>query len=153
MSTQTQNIQLIIEQLKHYCATQDRCKWDLIQKTKLLKLSKISTIQILNILVKEKYIDEERYSKSFCRGKFRIKKWGKIKITNMLKKKHISEININKGIQEINFSEYYEELENQYQKKKESIKEENPFMKKKKIAAYLIRKGYESNLVWNKLKD
>jgi len=153
MSIKTQNIQAIIEQLKHYCAIQDRCKWDLIQKTKSLKLSKISTSQILNMLVKEKYLDEERYSKSFCRGKFRIKKWGKIKITNMLKKKHISEINIEKGIQEIIFSEYYDELENQYQKKKESIKEENPFMKKKKIAAYLIRKGYESNLVWGKLKD
>ena len=152
MSTKTHNIHIIIEQIKNYCTTQDRCKWDVIQKTKSLKLPEVLTNQILDLLIKEEYLNEERYSKSFCRGKFRIKKWGRRKITNMLKKKYISEVDINKGLQEIDFSEYHQELENQYQKKKESIKEEHSFIKKKKIATYLIRKGYESDLVWDKLK-
>ena len=96
---------------------------------------------------KEKYVDEERYSRSFCRGKFRIKKWGKIKISNELKKKYISEACITKGLEEINDSEYQEELNNQYHKKKSSIKEKHHLIKKKKIATYLINRGYESNLV------
>ena len=70
-----------------------------------------------------------------------------------LKKKYISEICITKGLEEINDSEYLQELDNQYQKKKDIIKEQNHFIKKKKIATYLINKGYESNFVWDKIRE
>jgi regulatory protein len=116
-------------------------------------LLKISQNHILELLVQEKYVDEERYSRSFCRGKFSIKKWGKIKITNNLRKKYISEVCITKGLEEINDSEYQKELDKQYQKKKNAIKEKNHFIKKKKIATYLINKGYESNFVWDKIRE
>ncbi len=98
-------------------------------------------------------MDEERYSRSFCRGKFRIKKWGKRKIINELKKKRISDVCITNGLEEIDDIEYLEELDSICQKKKDSIKEKNHFIKKKKIATYLINKGYESNLVWDKLRE
>ena len=130
MSTKTHNIHIIIEQIKNYCTTQDRCKWDVIQKTKSLKLPEVSTNQILDLLIKEEYLNEERYSKSFCRGKFRIKKWGKIKITYELKKKDISSKYISIGLKEIDDNEYQQELDQQYQKKKNSIKEKNEFIKK-----------------------
>ena len=143
------DIKITIEKLKQYCAIQDRCKWDVIQIIKLSQLTKNKQDDILKILTKEKFIDEERYSRSFCRGKFKIKNWGKNKIIYELKKKHISTICINKGLLEINDIEYLNALNIQYQKKKKTIKEKNQFIKNKKIAAYLINKGYESNLVWN----
>ncbi len=146
-----ENIKNAIEKLKEYCATQDRCEWDVIQKMKTWKLIKSHQNQILEILIQEKYIDEERYSRSFCRGKFKIKKWGKRKICHELKKKYISTVCINKALSEINVTEYLKELNIQYQKKKKTIKGENQFIKKKKIATYLINKGYESNLVWDKI--
>ena len=145
-------IQIAVERLKDYCALQDKCQWDVIQKMKEWGLLKISQNHILNLLIEEKFIDEERYSRAFCRGKFRIKKWGKIKITSELKKKYISEVCITKGLKEIKDSEYNKELDKQYQKKQATIKEKNHFIKKKKIATYLINKGYESNLVWDKIK-
>jgi regulatory protein len=147
------DIKIAIERLRNYCALQDKCQWDVIQKMQEWGLLKISQDHILELLIKEKYVDEERYSRSFCRGKFRIKKWGKIKITNELKKKYISEVCITKGLEEINDSEYQEELDKQYHKKNETLKEKNKFIKKKKIAVYLISKGYESNLVWDKLRE
>ncbi|MEC7646231.1 MAG: regulatory protein RecX [Bacteroidota bacterium] len=145
------DIKIAIEKLKKYCAVIDRCKWDVIQKIKSSNLMKTKQDDILKILIQEKYIDEERYSRLFCRGKFKIKKWGKNKIIHELKKKHISKICINKGLLEINENEYLKELNIQYQKKKKTINEKNQFIKKKKIATYLINKGYESNLVWNKI--
>ena len=147
------NIKIAIERLRNYCALQDKCQWDVIQKMQEWGLLKISQNHILELLIQEKYVDEERHSRSFCRGKFRIKKWGKIKIRNELKKKKISEICITKGLEEINESEYQKELDKQYQKKKATVKEKNYLIKKKKIAIYLINKGYESNLVWDKIRE
>ena len=147
------DIKIAIERLRNYCALQDKCQWDVIQKMQEWGLLKISQDHILELLIQQKYVDEERYSRSFCRGKLRIKKWGKIKITNELKKKYISEVCITKGLEEINDSEYQEELDKQYHKKNATLKEKNQFIKKKKIAVYLISKGYESNLVWDKLRE
>ena len=147
------NVKVIIEQLKSYCALQDKCQWDIKQKMKAWNLPKTTQNYILALLIKEKYIDEERFSKSFCRGKFKIKKWGRIKITNELKKKNISELCILKGLQEISEEEYTKEIEIQYQKKYSSTKEKHYLIKRKKIATYLLGKGYENNLVWNKIRE
>ena len=147
------DIKTAIEKLKNYCALQDKCKWDVKQKMKEWGLRNKAQDYIIEELINEKYIDEERYSKSFCRGKFKIKKWGKMKIINELRKKCVTEICINKGIEEISDTEYLKELDMQYHKKKDSIKEKNYFLRKRKITTYLINKGYESNLVWDQLKE
>ncbi|MEC7864010.1 MAG: RecX family transcriptional regulator, partial [Bacteroidota bacterium] len=137
------NIKIAVEQLKAYCALQDKCQWDVIQKMQKWGLLKISQKHILELLIQEKYVDEERYSRSFCRGKFKIKKWGKIKIKNELKKKYISDKYITTGLSEINDFEYQKELDKQYHKKKDTIKEKNHFKKTNQIAAYLINRCYE----------
>ena len=145
------NIKIAIQQLKNYCALQDRCQWDVIQKMREWNLMQDSWKHVIDILIQEKYVDEERYSRSFCRGKFKIKKWGKRKIINELRKKRISKVSIDKGLDEIQDNEYEEEFEKQYHKKNSLIKEKNLFERKKKIARFLINKGYEDNLVWNQL--
>ena len=147
------NIKIAIERLRTYCALQDRCQLDVVRKMEEWGLLEISQNHILELLIQDKHVDEERYSRSFCRGKFRIKKWGKQKIINELKKKYISKVCISKGLEEISESEYNEELDRQYHKKKSSIEEKNYFIKNKKIATYLINRGYESNLVWDKLNE
>ena len=147
------NIKIIIEQLKNYCVAEDKCKWDIIKKMNKLRIFENEQENILEILLEEKYIDEERYSRSFCRGKFKINKWGKLKIHAELRKKNISNEIITKGFKEINDLEYQEQLNNLYNKKKSTINEKNHFIKNNKIAIYLINKGYENDLVWAKLKE
>jgi regulatory protein len=104
-------------------------------------------------LINDEFIDEERYARSFCRGKFKIKKWGKRKIEFELKKKKISSVCIKKGMEEIDFKEYLKQLNNQAEKKNKLIKDKNHFNRKSKLAKYLIDKGYESNLVWEEIKE
>ena len=152
-SKRVYDIKVATDRLKDYCAIQDRCQLEVIKKMKDWGLLKITQEYILAILIQERYVDEERYSKSFCRGKFKIKKWGKRKIINELKKKHISENCILNGLKEIDEVQYLKELESLYQKKRNNIHEKNHFIKKKKIATYLINKGYESNLVWDKVRE
>ena len=139
--------------IKSYCALQDRCQWDVRQRLSEWGLLE-STKDILMIeLINDEFIDEERYARSFCRGKFKIKKWGKRKIEFELKKKKISSVCIKKGMEEIDLKEYLKQLNNQAEKKNKLIKDKNHFNRKSKLAKYLIDKGYESNLVWEEIKE
>ena len=147
------DIKNLIEQLKSYCAIQERCSNDIVTKMKSWRITNKNQNKILEILIQEDFLNDKRYSKSFCRGKFRIKKWGKIKIVNELKRKNINPTTIISSLNEISDMDYSKELDTQFNKKKQSITTLNYYEKKKKIANYLIGKGYESNLVWEKLRE
>jgi len=147
------DIKIAIERLKNYCAIQDRCQWDVTQKMKEWGLLEMTQNHILEILIQEKYVDEERFTQSFCRGKFLIKKWGKVKITNELKKKKISDICIKKGLEEIDLTEYDLLLENLLTKKNDTLRDKNHFTRKSKLARFLIQRGFEGNLVWDKIRE
>ena len=141
------------ERIKNYCALQDRCQWDVRQKLSEWGLLEKTKNIIMIELIDDSFIDEERYARSFCRGKFRIKKWGRRKIEFELKKKNISFVCIKKGMEEIEMDEYLKELENQAEKKNNLIKDKNHFQRKSKLAKYLINRGFENNLVWEKIKE
>ena len=147
------DIKIAIERLKNYCALQDRCQWNVTQKMKEWGLLEMTQNHILEILIQEKYVDEERFAQSFCRGKFIIKKWGKVKITNELKKKKISDICIKKGLEEIDLTEYDLLLENLLTKKNDTLRDKNHFTRKSKLARFLIQRGFEGNLVWDKIRE
>ena len=147
------DISIAIERIKNYCALQDRCQWDVIQKLREWGLQQATKDHILEILITNKFIDEERFSTSFCRGKFRIKNWGKRKIVNELKRKQISSICINTGLKEIDEKEYDLVLEKLFYQKERSIKDKNQFIRKTKIANFLIQRGFENNLVWDKIRE
>jgi regulatory protein len=147
------DINIAIERIKNYCALQDRCQWDVIQKLREWGLQQATKDHILEILITNKFIDEERFSTSFCRGKFRIKNWGKRKIINELRRKQISSICINTGLKEIDEKEYDLVLEKLFYQKERSIKDKNQFIRKTKIANFLIQRGFENNLVWDKIRE
>ena len=147
------DISIAIERIKNYCALQDRCQWDVLQKLREWGLQQATKDHILEILITDKFIDEQRFSASFCRGKFRIKNWGKRKIINELKRKQISSICINTGLKEIDEKEYNLVLEKLFYQKEGSIKDKNQFIRKTKIANFLIQRGFENNLVWDKIRE
>tara|TARA_B110000444_G_C18626051_1_gene494550 strand:- start:196 stop:672 length:477 start_codon:yes stop_codon:yes gene_type:complete len=146
------DISIAIERIKNYCASQDRCQWDVLQKMKEWGLQQATKNYIIEILINEQYVNEKRFSASFCRGKFRIKNWGKRKIINELKRKNISTNCINSGLKEIDDTNYNQVLDKLLYQKNDAIKDNNHFTRKKKIANFLIQRGFESNLVWDKVR-
>ena len=136
------------ERIQAYCAIQDRCQWGVERKMKEWGISDEVIENILTDLILEKFVDEQRFAESFCRGKFRIKKWGKVKIENELKIRKISNNCINKGLLQIENKEYMKVLKDLYLKKRDSLKDTNQFIRKGKIAKHLHQKGFESNLIW-----
>jgi regulatory protein len=109
--------------------------------------------QIISNLIKDDYLNESRFSKSFVRGKFNFKNWGKIRITNELKRRNISPYNINHGLKEIDETDYEQKLEELFTKKLSSLSKLSSIEKKKKIISYLLYRGWESNLIYSKINE
>ena len=107
------------EKMKNYCAREERAKSDVIKKMDLLGLSNENQQYIIDVLLNENYLNEKRFSQSFCIGKFKTKNWGKRKIIYALKKKCIAENYIEQGIQSISEKEYLEVLDKLFNQKKE----------------------------------
>jgi len=134
--------------LEHFCAYQERCHKEVEQKLYDLRMIPEAKEQIILHLLQHNFLNEERFAKAFVRGKFSIKKWGKIKIVSELKFKNISSYNIKTALKEINEDDYLATLQQIAEKKLTIIKEPNSFKKKNKLATYLISKGFETNLVY-----
>lgn len=144
----------IKKRLADYCVYQDRSHYEVEQKLKELRtLNDNERGEILIWLIQNNFLNEERFSKSYARGKFYQKKWGKIKIKQGLKQKRIPTNLIDKGIEEINEDDYKSTLMELTEKKWNIIRESEVYLKKKKIYNYLLQKGYEYNLINEILKN
>ena len=137
--------------LEHYCVYQDRCHKEVEEKLSKMRLIPEVIELVISHLITENFLNETRFSQSFARGKFRIKKWGKIRIVRELKFRNITDYNIKQGLKEIDETEYLETLENLIEKKTANSKETDPYKKRKKITDYLLRQGYESSLIYETL--
>jgi regulatory protein len=143
----------IEQKLKRYCSYQDRCHNEVEKKLKEFDLIEEAKNKILFNLINENYLNESRFSENFVRGKFKIKNWGKIKIIQELKSRNISEINIERGLMEIDEVEYKNKLENIFNKKLSSLENQSVINKKKKIFSYLSYRGWETNLIYEKINN
>ncbi len=143
----------IERKLQHYCSYQDRCHKEVIEKLKTYKIKSSDLNQIVSNLINENFLNESRFSKSFVRGKFNIKNWGKVKIITELKFRNISPYNITLGLNEIDDQDYMKKLEDIFNKKLSSLSNLSSPLKKKKIISYLLYRGWESNLVYSKINE
>ena len=146
-------VQEATKKMENYCAYQERCHQEVHQKLMGMRMIPEAIDQIMAHLIQENYLNEERFAKSFARGKFRIKKWGKNRIVQELKQRHISQFNIKSALAEIGEQDYLDTLDELAKKRLSQIKESNIQKKKKKLADYLLYRGWESHLVYGKLQE
>jgi regulatory protein len=138
-----------------YCSVQERSQQQLRDKLYDWGLYGDEVEEVISWLISEDFINEERFAKSYVRGHFNLKKWGKIKIKQGLEQKKISEYCIKIGMKEIDNEDYQNAINSLIEKKWRTLKESNLYVKKQKTVRYLLQKGYEADLVWeevNKLK-
>ncbi|WP_422349314.1 regulatory protein RecX [Flagellimonas sp.] len=147
------SVQEALRKMEHYCAYQDRCHKEVIDKLKSMRMIPQAIDTIMAHLIQENYLNEERFAKSFARGKFNIKKWGRNRIVNELKTRQISRFNIKSALKEIDEEDYRVTLDELAKKRWEQLQEANIQKKKKKTADYLLYRGWESHLVYEKLME
>lgn len=147
------NLEEIRSKMEYYCSYQDRCYKEIEVKLKSFHLIPEAKEQIMIFLIENNYINEERFAKSFVRGKHNYKKWGKKRINIELKAREISSKNIELALQEIPEELYIQNFNELAEKHWNSITEKNSTKKNKKWVDFLLRKGYESHLIYDKLTE
>jgi len=150
---QTYTVDEAKKKLEHYCAYQERCHKEVRQKLKDMYMIPEAIDVIIVHLLEHNFLNEERFAKTFVSGKFKIKRWGRRRLTFELKRKDISKININQALSEINEGEYTEVFNDLAEKRLPFIEETNKTKKKKKLADYLLYRGWESHLVYAKVNE
>ncbi|MET7036694.1 regulatory protein RecX [Elizabethkingia miricola] len=139
--------QEIKQKLVNYCVYQDRCHKEVEEKMRDFLLIPEAKDEILLYLIKENYLNEERFTRSYIRGKFYIKHWGKQKIKSQLKIKGISEKLISTCMSEIYDDDYEKQIKLFAEKLLPTYKGLNDFQKKNKLIRFLVTKGYEYELI------
>ncbi len=139
--------------LEHYCAYQDRCHSEVINKMFLLGITAKIHDDIIVHLIEHNYLNEERFARSFVRGKHRLSAWGKNRIISELKFRNINARLITLALTEIDDEEYYETFDRISAKKWEQITDTNILKKKQKFTSYLQRKGYNTSEIIEKTKE
>ena len=138
---------------QNYCAYQERSQQEVRNKLYDWGLHHDDVENVIVDLLEQNFINEERFAILFAGGKFRIKKWGRIKIKQELKFRKISPYCIKKALESIDYEEYIEILRQLIEKKTAITKEKNTYKKFSKIANFAISKGFEPELIREMLKN
>jgi regulatory protein len=141
------------KKMEGYCAYQERCHKEVISKLREMHMIPQAIDLIVGNLIQGNYLNEERFSRSFARGKFTIKKWGKNRIIKELKQREISKYNITLALQEIEPKEYVKTFNALATKRLAEIKEKDLQKRRKKLADYLFYRGWESGMVYEKVYE
>ena len=141
---QTYTLEEAKRKLENFCVYQERCHKEIRQKLLDMHMIPEAIDLIVVHLIEHNFLNEERFAKTFVRGKFNIKKWGK---------KDIAKSNINQAINEINNEDYYKTFDDLAKKHCASLTEKNKLKKKKKLVDYLLYRGWEPHLVYDKANE
>ena len=139
--------------LEHFCAYQERCHQDVERKLKKMGMIQDAIDQIIPHLLQHGFLNETRFAKVFAGGKFRIKKWGRVRIVRELQMRGLNKRTIDIGLAEIPNVDYLETFDTLSRKRNNQLTETNIYKRRKKLADYLLYRGWESHLVYAKAKE
>lgn len=143
----------VLSKLQQYCAKQDRCQSEVIKKLSSFYLDVEEKEEIINSLIDDRFLDEDRFVQTYVKSKFNQNKWGKNKIRYSLEGKQVGRRFIENWIDSIDEEQYSITIQQLIQSKNNSIKNDDELKRKHKIAQYLAGKGYESEIVWKEISN
>ncbi len=145
--------QVFLEKAQQFCAADEQCTATVMRKLVDWGCPATSTNKIVTMLTAGGYIDEYRYVCRYCESKAFHQKWGRIKITSMLRQKHIAGDVIAKGIKVIDDEEYRKVLLGVAQTKWRTYTGDDDEKNVNKLTAFLMSRGYELDIIKDVIKD
>ena len=143
----------VLDKMAKYCAYQERCVKDVRDKLKTFEIPEEEKAKILDYLLDNRFVNDERFAKSFVRGKVNQSGWGVNKIRFHLIQKGIDKDIIEEALGQTDEEAYRQRLIEILETKSKTVKAANDFEKKRKLATYAMQKGFEGSLVWEVLKE
>ena len=128
-----------------YCAYQDRCEQEVVQKLHTLGLEPQHHPQLLAQLQAEQYLDQQRYANSFTRGRFYQKKWGRSKVYYELRQRGLHPDQIMLAWQEVDPQDYQETMQQLLSQKARQYRSKSRFELNQKLLRFMVGKGYDAD--------
>ncbi len=142
----------ILDKMAKYCAYQERSMKEVTDKLKTFEISEKDREEIINYLIDNKFVNDERFAHAFVRGKINQSGWGLNKIRFHLIQKGVSKEIIDEALQSFDEEAYRQRLVEVLKAKAKTVKAANDFERNRKLAAYAIQKGFEAPLVWEVIR-
>ena len=141
-----------IRKMARYCAYQERCTSEVYDKLSASDCSAELTEEVIEDLKQNNFLNDMRFALTFAESKFRLKKWGKVKIRHHLEHKGITEAQIIKALNQIDEKEYLEIFHALVNEKRRKLNESNEYTLNYKIGQFLMSRGFEGDLIWEHLR-
>lgn len=141
----------VLARMERYCAYQDRCHAEVREKLRDYALEPEEKENVICSLIENRFLDEERFARSFARGKFRVKQWGRVRISRELRARGIHPRLVETALGEIDEREYLAAFQGLLNAKKKEVGGLTTRARTAKIYNFLVAKGYETDRVWEAL--
>ncbi|HJB73978.1 regulatory protein RecX [Barnesiella sp. An22] len=135
------------------CSSAEHCTADIREKLARWGVTEADSRTIIDRLVQERFIDEQRYAVAFVKDKFRFSGWGRIKMRYALQQKRIDGSDIDHALATLDEEQYNDRLLELLQAKSRSIRDDDPEARRAKLFRFATSRGFESALIFNALKQ
>lgn len=139
--------------MERYCAYQERCHQEVVRKLRSMGMIPEVIDDIVVHLIQHDFLNEGRFASAFAHSKFHQKKWGRQRIRRELEHRGISDLNLKAAMKKLEDTDYEETLHRLALKRLGQIKEKHPLKRKRKLADYLLYRGWEAELVYAKVHE
>ena len=134
-------------QLAALCAQAEHCQQEMRDKMRRWELDESVQNRIIDRLIKERYVDDERYARAFVKDKIRYNKWGRRKVQQALWQKRIDADIQQRVLDEIDEKEYLDVLRPLLKQKRKSIRAANDYELNQKLARFALSRGFTFDLI------
>ena len=134
-------------QLAALCAQAEHCQHEMLEKMRKWELSEAVQARVMARLVKERYVDDERYARAFVKDKIRYNKWGRRKVQQALWLKHIDSAIQQTVLDEVDDDEYLKVLKPLLKQKSKSIKAESDYERNQKLVRFALSRGFTFDII------
>lgn len=129
------------------CAQAEHCQHEMLEKMRRWELSAEAQARVMERLVKERYVDDERYARAFVKDKVRYNKWGRRKVEQALWQKHIDEDIRQRALDEVDDEEYLTVLRPLLQQKRKSTKAQSDYELNQKLVRFALSRGFTFDVI------
>ena len=129
------------------CAQAEHCQHEMLEKMRRWELSDEAQARVMERLVKERYVDDERYARAFVKDKVRYNKWGRRKVEQALWQKHIDEDIRQRVLDEVDDEEYLSVLRPLLQQKRKSTKAQSDYELNQKLVRFALSRGFTFDII------
>lgn len=129
------------------CAQAEHCQWEMTERMQRWQLDDEAQARVMQRLVKERYVDDERYARAFVKDKVRYNKWGRRKVEQALWQKHIAEDIRQQVLDEVGDDEYASVLRPLLEQKRRSTRANSDYEMNQKLTRFALGRGFTFDVI------